>query len=78
MLCPRQASGGITNQMLSKGMGPSWLWTLAPMETSGFLQMKRNICMSISLDPSFCGGGKGCCGTGTPKKLQGIAALKMQ
>lgn len=73
MLCPWQASRGITIQMLSKSMGPSWLWTLTPMEASGFLQMKRNICMSISLEPSFCGGGKGCFGTGTPRKLQHIA-----
>ena len=38
--------------------------------------MKRNICMSISRDPSFCGRGKGSCGTGTPRNLQHTAKLK--
>ena len=37
--------------------------------------MKWNICMIISLDPSFCGGGNGSCGTGTPRKLQHTAAV---
>jgi len=33
--------------------------------------------MSISREPSFWGGGKGCCGTGTPRNLHRIVTLSL-
>lgn len=56
-------------QTASKSSGPLWSYTRMPMEARGCLFINLPICLSISLDPSFWGGGKGVLGTGTPRNL---------